>query len=306
MAPKLVSIVVPMFNEAPNIAALVAELNNQLPSNFKYELIFVDDGSSDDSVEVARKADFPSVKVVQLVANAGHMAALDAGYRASKGDWVVTLDADLQHPPAIIPELLATAEREKVEIVYAVRGKRTEDSLFKRSSARLFYKAMRSLSEVDLQNSAADFRLVSKRVVDVIKSLPKGRVVFRIFIPSLGFPSASVPYTVAPRFAGESKYTLARMIRLSTNSLLTSTTKPLILGIRIGVVTAILSFVGVVSVVVNYFIGHRIEGWTSMMAVMLGMFAVLFVLVGVIGSYLAIVVKETLRQPTYVLGEIHE
>ena len=157
------------------------------------------------------------------------MAALDAGYRSSKGDLVITLDADLQHPPALIPKMLDEVENKGVDVVYAVRGKRSEDSIFKRVSAKIFYRVMRSLSEVDLQTSAADFRLVSKRVVDVIRQLPLGRVVFRIFIPSLGFASSTVSYTAAPRFAGESKYNLSKMIRLSTTSLLTSSTKPLIL-----------------------------------------------------------------------------
>jgi dolichol-phosphate mannosyltransferase len=293
-----------MFNEAPNLETLASELKKHLPDQYRYELILVDDGSQDDSVAIAKNLDFPTVRVLALVANSGHMAALDAGYRASRGDWVITLDADLQHPPAVIPELLAAAEQDGVEAVYAVRGKRGEDSLFKRLSARVFYSVMRSLSEVDLQTSAADFRLVSKRIVEIIRLLPMGRVVFRVFVPSLGFKSALVQYSAAKRFAGESKYSLAKMIKLSTSSLLTSTTKPLILGIRVGVATAIFAAIGAVVTGINYFIGDAVQGWTSQMIVMLTLFSLVFVLLGIIGSYLAIVVKETLKQPTYVVDAI--
>ena len=301
MGKKLVSLVVPVFNEADNLQALANELRKQLPIEYDYELILVDDGSTDDSVQIAQNLDFPNVRVLPLVSNSGHMAALDAGYRASTGDWVVTLDADLQHPPAVIPELLRAAEMDAVDVVYAVRGARTEDSFLKRVSAKTFYRVMRSLSEVDLQTSAADFRLVSKRVVDIIRQLPAGRVVFRIFIPSLGFRSSSVQYTAAQRFAGESKYNLTKMIKLSTSSLLTSTTKPLILGIRVGIITAIFAVIGALIALANYFISDTVPGWTSTMVVMLTLFAVMFILIGTIGSYLAIVVKETLRQPTYLV-----
>jgi dolichol-phosphate mannosyltransferase len=162
---------------------------------------------------------------------------------------------------------------------------------------------MRALTDLDLQNSAADFRLISDRVVRVIQALPQGRQVFRLLIPSLGFSHAVVYYTAAERFGGTTKYTLRKMINLSTDSIIGFTTKPLTLSIRIGLAVSLLAVVGFVYVIITYFTGQALEGWASVLSTVLLMFGMLFVILGVFGLYLGAILRSSMARPTYILTE---
>jgi dolichol-phosphate mannosyltransferase len=266
-----------------------------------YEVIFVDDGSRDASRMLIESLGWAQSRVLSFVANAGHMAALDAGYRESAGDFVVCLDSDLQHPPSLIPTLLETARTEHVDVVYAARARRTTDSWFKRRSALAYYRLMRAITDVELQDSAADYRLISRRVVNIIRSLPQGQQVFRLLVPSLGFPQRTVHYEAAERFAGKSKYTVDRMIGLSVSSVIGFTTKPLTLSIRLGLVVSLLAFAGFVYVIVEFFAGHTVSGWASLLSTVLFVFGVLLVILGVFGFYIGAVVKALQARPVYVI-----
>lgn len=298
------SVVVPVFNEHESIVEFCRQLRQCLDGlAVSYEVIFVNDGSSDSSQELIEAEGWANARVVSFIANAGHMAALDAGYRQSQGRYVVSLDSDLQHPPALIAPMLETAEREGVDVVYAARKTRARDSWFKRNSALLYYRLMRGLTEVELQDSAADFRLISDRVVRVIKALPPGRQVFRLLIPSLGFPSRTVHYTAASRIAGESKYTFKKMISLSTDSVVGFTTIPLTISIRIGLVVSLFAVAGFVYVLVTYFSGHALEGWASVLSTLLLLFGLLFVVLGVFGMYMGAILRALSARPLYILDE---
>lgn len=301
-ARPTLSVVAPVYNEAESIVEFCAQLRATLDGmNVSYEVLFVDDGSRDDSRTLIEALAWPEARVISFIANAGHMAALDAGYRASAGDYVVCLDADLQHPPSLIPTFLETALTEKVDVVYAVRAMRSTDSWFKRRSALAYYRLMRALTDVDIQSSAADFRLISRRVVDVIRALPPGQQVFRLLIPSLGFAQRTVQYEAAERFAGTSKYTLDKMVGLSVSSVIGFTTKPLTLSIRAGLIVSLVSFAGFVYVIVRFYTGHTVEGWASVFSTVLFVFGILMIILGVFGLYIGAIVKAIQGRPSYLI-----
>jgi glycosyltransferase involved in cell wall biosynthesis len=297
------SIVAPVFNEEDSIVEFALQLRSVLDGmRVAYEVVFVDDGSSDQSVRLIGELHWPAATVISFVANAGHMAALDAGYRAAKGKYVITMDSDLQHPPDLLPVLYTTAVEGGLDVVYAARETREQDGWFKKTSALLYYRFMRSLTDVDVQSSAADFRLVSHRVVDVVRSLPPGQQVFRLLIPSLGFPSSTVLYEANARFAGESKYTMRRMLNLSTDSVIGFTTKPLTISIRLGLVVSLLAVLGFIYVIITYFTGRTVEGWASVLSTVLLLFGILFVVLGVFGMYMGAILRASMAHPRYVIG----
>jgi polyisoprenyl-phosphate glycosyltransferase len=300
----VLSVIAPVYNESESIVEFSRQLRENLDGlDIRYEVIFVDDGSIDGSRHLIEGIGWTSARVLSFVANAGHQAALDAGYRAAKGQYVVCMDSDLQHPPALVAELLETAQRENVDVVYAVRDKRTNDNWFKRTSARTYYRLMRGLTDVDIHDSAADFRLTSRRVVDVLCALPAGQQVFRLLIPSLGFSERTLPYEAADRYAGRSKYTLDKMVGLSVTSVIGFTTKPLTLSIRVGLFVSLLSFAGFVYVLVEFFAGHTVSGWASLLSTLLFVFGVLLVILGVFGFYIGAIVKTLQARPPYLIDE---
>ena len=220
MAPEL-SIVIPVYNEEDVLPLLVSRLRAVADSlETPYEVVAVDDGSTDSTPVVLQRVrrEWPELRVVRLRANAGHQAAISAGLACARGDYVVTLDADLQDPPEVIPQMLTAARDERVDVVYGVRSDRSSDSAFKRLSARAFYRLIRSMSGTHAQSDAGDYRLMSRATVDAVNSLPEDNRVLRFIVPALGFPSTSVSYKRDERAAGRSKYPLAKMIRLSVDS----------------------------------------------------------------------------------------
>jgi dolichol-phosphate mannosyltransferase len=190
-----------------------------------------------------------------------------------------------------------------VDVVYAVRPKRKEDGIFKRLTARAYYSLLGSLTEIQLQSSAADFRIVSRNVVIVLNQLAPGRQVFRLLIPSLGFPSKTFGYTASQRFAGKSKYGVRKMVGLSLDSVIQFSTKPLTLSIQLGVFVSLLSLAGFAYVLFTYLSGEALQGWASLISTVLLLFGVLFFLLGIFGLYLASVVRQLQGRPPYVTKE---
>ncbi|MCX6494669.1 MAG: glycosyltransferase family 2 protein [Actinobacteria bacterium] len=298
------SIVSPVFNEEDVISVFMQALRSLMEnSGIEFEVILVDDGSTDLTASAIRSFGWSRVRLLRLVKNSGHMAALDAGIRASRGDFVVTLDADLQHPPELILPMLNLAQSDGLDVVYAVRKTRGEDSFFKRNSAKIYYRMMKTLSKTEVTPSAADFRLISRKVVSVIRELPIGRQVFRILIPSLGFRSGRIEFTAQPRAAGSSKYTLRKMVSLWSASVLSSSTMPLTLATRIGFVISSLSLVGFGYVLFSFLSGRTVEGWASLLSTTLLLFGVQFTILGIVGNYLGVVVEAVRRVPPYILRD---
>jgi dolichol-phosphate mannosyltransferase len=301
--PEL-SIVSPFFNEEGVIGGFAQELRDVLEQlGVPYEVVFVDDGSTDGSVNVIRDLQWAELKTISLVFNSGHQAALDAGYRAATGEFVISMDSDLQHPPVLITQLYETAKTQKVDVVYAVRSDRKKEKLFKRLSAGLYYLIMGKLTEIEVRKSAADFRLVSRRVVTILNSLTPGRQVFRLLIPSLGFPSASVPYVASERPVGRSKYTFRKMVGLSVQSVLQFSTQPLHFAVRVGVAFSLLALLGFIYVLFTFLSGDALPGWASLISTLLILFGLQFVVLGVIGVYIGQLVNLVQNRPAYVLRD---
>lgn len=299
--PEL-SIVAPFFNEEEVLEQFARELREVLEGlEVTYEVVFVNDGSTDASIEKLKNLAWAESRVVSLVSNSGHQSALDAGFRSATGNFLISIDCDLQHPTDLIPELYETAKSKSVDVVYAVRTERRKEKLFKRTTAAIYYSVMGRLTDVEVRKSAADFRLISRKVANVLNSLAPGRQVFRLLIPSLGFPSASIPYVAGERFAGSSKYTLRKMVSLSLQSVVQFSTRPLYFAIRVGIVFSLLALLGFLYVVVTFFSGQALPGWASLISTLLILFGLQFVVLGVIGAYLGQVVKLLQDRPAYLL-----
>ena len=288
------TVVTPVYNEEAGITHFLEQLRESLDAlGEPYEVIAVDDGSRDKTPALLTQASWPALRVVTLPVNLGHQAALDAGLRASKGDWVLTMDSDGQHPPEAIPEFLAKAQQGGVPVIYGVRGKRKEDSAGKRLTAKLYYRLMRALTDVDIKDSAADFRLLRRDVVDMICSLPPGAKVFRLLIPSLSLPSSSLEFSANKREFGRSKYTFKKMIALLVSSTVSFSTKPLWISIQLGLLFGLLAILGLVYTLYTFYTGQTVQGWASTSFLMLSMFSINFLVLGVIGLYIGELAEST-------------
>ena len=298
----LLSLVVPMYNEEPVLPRFVERVRPVMDSlSDSYEVLCVDDGSTDGTAGAVKDLarEWPNLRLVRLRRNAGHQAALTAGLDDARGDWVVTMDADLQDPPELIPEMLAAAREGSCDVVYAARGERPSDSLFKRTTAGLYYRIMNRTAGVPVPRHAADFRLMSADAVREVMALPEQGRVYRLLIPYMGFRSTTVHYTRDARTAGESKYPVLKMTALATDSYFSFTVAPLRVATWVGVF-GFVACVGFSVVAVGaYLTDNTLPGWTSF-ALLVGFIgAVQFMFLGLIGEYLARIYLALQRRPRY-------
>ncbi|AXG13024.1 glycosyltransferase family 2 protein [Intrasporangium calvum] len=304
MVPEL-SVVIPMYNEEDVLPLLVQRLRPLLDGmDVAYEVVAVDDGSTDLTPALLHRyhREWPALRVLRLRANAGHQAAISAGLATARGAYVVTLDADLQDPPEVIPEMLSAARRDNVDVVYGVRSDRSSDTWFKRVSAQTFYRFIRVMSGTSAHADAGDFRLMSRATVDAVNSLPEHNRVLRFVVPALGFPSDTVEYKREERAAGSTKYPLIKMIRLSVDSLTGISTAPLRLATIAGFVGAVLALLLIGYGLVARAQGHTVAGWTSTVAVVAGVGAVQLVCVGILGEYIGRMYAQLQGRPTYFVA----
>jgi len=304
------SIVIPMFNEEavlPLLADRLRPLADAMVDDgvcAAYEIVAVDDGSTDATPVLLQRLrrTWPEVRVLRLRANAGHQAAISAGLARARGDYVVTLDADLQDPPEVIREMLTIARTEGVDVVYGVRTDRTTDSAFKRWSARTFYRAQRALSSVDTPLDAGDYRLMSRATVDAVNALPEHHRVLRFVVPALGFPSATVGYRRAERAAGESKYPLARMLKLSIDSVTGFSLTPLRFATWLGLIGGLAALAILVFALGSRLAGHTLPGWTSTVVIVSAVGAVQLLALGILGEYVGRMYAAMQGRPTYFVA----
>ena len=304
------SIVIPMFNEEavlPLLADRLRPLADAMVDDgvcAAYEIVAVDDGSTDATPVLLQRLrrTWPEVRVLRLRANAGHQAAISAGLARARGDYVVTLDADLQDPPEVIREMLTIARTEGVDVVYGVRTDRTTDSAFKRWSARTFYRAQRALSSVDTPLDAGDYRLMSRATVDAVNALPEHHRVLRFVVPALSFPSATVGYRRAERAAGESKYPLARMLKLSVDSVTGFSLTPLRFATWLGLIGGLAALAILVFALGSRLAGHTLPGWTSTVVIVSAVGAVQLLALGILGEYVGRMYAAMQGRPTYFVA----
>jgi dolichol-phosphate mannosyltransferase len=304
---KLVlSVVIPCFNESASLQPLAQRLRPVLDGlEDDYEVVFVDDGSRDDTVALIRAAatEWPEVRLCELVRNSGHQAALTAGIAVAHGDYIVTIDADLQDPPELIADMLAMAKREGLDVVYAQRTSRSTDRFLKRTTARIYYRVIKMLTGIEIVPNAGDYRLISRRVAEVLRTLPERRRVYRLLVPWLGFPSGTVEHARAARVAGDSKYTVRKMFSLAVDSVATFSTGPLHLATLLGTITGFASFLAAGGVVVAHFIGHPAPGWASISAAVFFLGSVQLICLGVLGSYVGRIYEEVRHRPLYLIRD---
>lgn len=300
-----ISVVVPLLNEEGNLPALKTELVQVLErTNQHFELIFVDDGSTDASLEIMRTfvQEDKRIKGISFSRNFGHQIALTAGLEHAKGDIVITMDADLQHPPSLIPELLAKYE-EGYDIVNTIRKETADSSLFKKVSSRGFYSLMNKMSDVRIEPAAADFRLMSRRTVDAFLLLPEKDRFTRGLISWMGYNQAMVPYSAPERFSGKSKYSARKMLHFATDGITSFSAKPLRISFYLGLIISLIGLVYSGFAIVQYFLGNTQPGWTSILVSVLIIGGIQLISIGIIGEYLARVFKESKNRPLYLIKE---
>ena len=304
MRPVL-SVVVPMYDEAEVLPMFATRLRPVLDAlGETYEVVAVDDGSADPTPVLLERMrrEWPQLRVVRLRANSGHQAALSAGLLRARGAWVATIDADLQDPPEVLAEMLQAARSQGVDVVYGVRTDRSSDSAFKRLTARAFYRLMARMAHAAGPSDAGDFRLMSRATVDAVNVLPEHHRVLRLVVPALGFPSATVGYRRDERAAGRSKYPLARMLKLSVDSITGFSIAPLRFATWFGLVGGVVALLLLGYAMLAYLTGHTAPGWTSTFVEVAAVGAVQLLCLGLLGEYVGRMYTQLQGRPSYFVA----
>jgi glycosyltransferase involved in cell wall biosynthesis len=301
----MLSVVAPVFNEEKVLAEFHRRVSAAL-EGVDYELVLVDDGSTDSSPQILRElaAADRRVRVIELSRNFGHQAALSAGLDRARGDAVVSLDADLQDPPEVIPEMVARW-REGAEVVYAVRRSREGEGRFKLASARGFYRLFSRLARMDEDATSGDFRLLDRRAVEVLKAMPERSRFLRGMTVWVGFTQTAVDYDRDPRHAGETKFTLRRMLRFSMDAITSFSNVPLQLATLLGFAFSLVAFLGIPVAIGFRIAGEFVPGVASILLAVLLLGGIQLITLGIVGEYIGRIYEEVKGRPLYVVrGEI--
>ena len=300
------SIVVPAFNEAEGIASFLTELKavlDMLPG--QYEVLIVNDGSTDETSFEIEKFDWPQAREIQLITNSGHMAALEAGLSSSIGEYVITMDADSQHPPRLILEMLEIQTTTGAEVVNAVRIRGKENTFLRRHLSSAFYKFLSKITQVKIEKDAGDFRLMSRRVVDTLISLPETTKVFRFLVSSLGFQSATINFYAPQRMYGKSKYKISHLVKLAVGSVIGFSTAPLSAIFLGGLIIFMSAVTYIIYLIINMNAGQVVPGWTSVMVALIGFSAIQIISLGIIGRYIGQILVELRKRPRYIKRDVN-
>ncbi|MGH2875583.1 MAG: glycosyltransferase family 2 protein [Solirubrobacteraceae bacterium] len=298
---RLLSVVAPVCNEDALIGEFYARVRAAL-EGLPFELVLVDDGSSDGTpmkLEALAAAD-PRVRVVSLARNFGHQTALTAGLDHARGDAVVMLDADLQDPPELIGTML-DHWRAGCDVVYAVRERRDGESRFKLSTARWFYSLFDRLAQVELQHNSGDFRLLDRRPLQALLSMRERNRFLRGMTVWVGYTQAAVPYHRDARYAGETKYTLPKMLRFSLDAIFSFSHRPLQLATLLGFLFSTLAFIAIPIVVVLRLLGSYLPGFSAITILVLLLGGIELIAIGIIGEYVGRIYDEVKGRPLYLV-----
>jgi len=301
----LVSLIVPVYNEEKNILPFLNRLKPIL-NQYQSEIIFVDDGSSDTSISLLKQeaAKNHQLKVISFYRNFGHQKALSCGYQFAKGDCVISMDADLQDPPEIIPSMIDQWQK-GAKVVYAKRSTREVDSFFKQQTANLFYRFINFLSDTPIPNNVGDYRLLDREVVNFINLLPEQARFLRGLVAWGNYPSEYVYFKREKRFAGKTNYTLSKMINFALDGIISFSVKPLKIASYFGFASAGLGFLGIVYAVLGRIFLPRywVTGWTALFVGIMFLGGIQLLTIGIIGEYIGRIYQEIQHRPHYLIKE---
>lgn len=302
------SIVVPCYNEE----ACLPELHRRLSAaaheavGTNHEIVLVNDGSKDASWQVmqALAATDPRLVVVNLSRNHGHQLALTAGLDLAGGERILIIDADLQDPPELLPAMMREMDLAQADVVYGVRRKREGETAFKRGTAKLFYRLLSRATETEIPVDTGDFRLMSRRALDVLLSMPEQARFIRGMVAWLGFRQVPLPYDRDERFAGTTNYPFRKMLRFALDAITSFSSTPLKLASHAGMLLAIGSLLLIVYIFAGWMSDRAIEGWTSLMLVVVALGAVQMFVLGMMGEYLGRLYSQAKQRPLYIVADI--
>ncbi len=303
-----ISIVIPIFNESEILSSFYQQLADVLATiPYPHVIYFIDDGSTDQTPEIleglAKQDD--TVRTITLSRNFGHQAALTCGIDNAKGDVIITMDGDGQNPPEVIPEMISLFQS-GYDIVIGQREQEKKESRFKRLTSHLFYKVINRIGNQKITPDAADFRLLSRRAVDALKSMPEYHRFLRGMVSWVGFNTIILPFEAKPRMGGTSKYTVNKMFNLATDAIFSFSLFPLKFGLAIGVLFYILAFIEAVYVLYLWLSGNPNQlapGWSSLMFMILIVGGTLTTVVSFIGIYVGYIFQEVKNRPTYIIKD---
>jgi polyisoprenyl-phosphate glycosyltransferase len=300
-----ISVVIPVFDEDENIELLFKSLVRSLHQTKQtWEVIFVDDGSKDKSFEIIKKIhnEYPEVIGISLSRNFGHQIALLAGMQHAKGEVVITMDADLQHPPETIPKLLNEYNK-GFDIINTRRTDSKDTSWFKKSSSRFFYKLINLLSDSPIYEASSDFRLMSRKAVEAFLNFEERDRFTRGLVSWMGFSQTIVGYNCPARVTGKSKYTLRKMMHFALDGITSFSAKPLRIASYTGFFIFFLGLIYAIYAVIQFYRGTTLTGWTSLLVTILIIGGIQLLTIGIIGEYISRIFNETKRRPAYFIKD---
>lgn len=307
--PIQFSIVVPVYNEEEVIHETYRRLTEVMRSTGEaYELIFVNDGSRDDTANILKEysGKDESVILLDFSKNFGHQIAITAGMDYSRGKAVVVIDADLQDPPELILEMI-DKWKQGYDVVYAKRTKRKGETVFKKQTAKMFYRFLHSMTDIDIPLDTGDFRLLDRRVCDQMNNLPEKNRFVRGLVSWVGFNQTAVEYERDERLAGESKYPLKKMLKLSMDGITSFSYKPLKLASYAGVTLSVIGFIYLFIVLyLKIFTHSTITGWSSLIVIQLFFNGIILFILGMMGEYIGRIYDESKHRPLYIVRDVYQ
>lgn len=310
---KILSIIVPCFNEEQAIPYFCKELKQEMKEiselypYFSYELIFVDDGSKDNTIQVVKNESMDNIKYVSFSRNFGKEAALFAGFQKAKGDYVVTMDVDLQDPPSLLKEMLHAVVEEGYDSAATRRVNRIGEPPIRSFFARMFYKLINKISNVEVVDGARDYRIMTRKMVNAILSIPERNRFTKGIYGWVGFKTKWIEFENVERSAGESKWSFGKLFLYALDGIIAYSTMPLSMATAAGICLSIISVLAIVFVVVRKLLfGDPTSGWASMICVILLLGSMQLFFIGIIGQYLAKIYIETKQRPIYIVAEESE
>jgi glycosyltransferase involved in cell wall biosynthesis len=302
---KKLSVVIPAYNEEKNICFLISELVRTLRSTkYDFEFILVDDGSKDNTLnEIKVQSEIHhNVFFIELSKNFGKDYALKSGIDMAQGDAVITMDADLQHPPHLLPEMLKLWE-EGFDIIYTYR----EDAnphvkAYQKAASKLFYKGINALSDITLENGISDFRLLDAKVIKELRKIDEYEIFFRGMVKWVGFLQKGIPYTPAKRHTGEASYSFMNLAKLAVGSIMAFSVRPLYIATGLGLFFSLASLLYIPYIAISYFAGYdAVSGWASLIATISFFGGIQLLVLGIIGMYLGKIFLQTKHRPNYII-----